>query len=611
MAGLARSLGIGIDWQVDNQGLLKANAETNGLINKSDRLENEMNQAGIAGSRAGRKIADSFRKVKTHITTGLDALKRYRYHLTALGATGAAGIFKLSSMAGDAVETVNRFEVVFKSLSQETKEWARGFNENIAGDSFYGVLDVLAGFQNALVPLGFARKEAQGLSKEMITLAADFGSFYDVGTSNAANLMQSALIGNHRAVRSLGVQLNESTLQLAAQRQGIKGNFAELDLATKIQLRFNEMIRQSQDVIGDAERTLQEHNRQQTKFKGNLRDTAIALGNAFIPTMTKGYGIANDFLDIFKESEWVAPTARILGLTTAFAGLAGGIGIVYALAGAVGIGAAPIAGILAGIGAVILVVEDLWAGFQGGESYIFNIINWFKNLNNESTVVADSIDWLSDKFELMKEDLSLLAGGLIDTFAGFGELIVGILTFDKEKIVNGFKTMISGIDDLFWGLTDSLLHTSTAIGEGVSKGIIWGIKSLASGFVTVGSNILNSIWFGIETGWDSFMNWWSENTQLSFDVEWPDIQGFINDQVEKLPNWSKKLLGIDTTVIEKESSNISKSNKNETNVNNNSVNVEKGAINVQGANDPEAVGKEVEKKLNSYIQMQAGEVGAN
>lgn len=611
MAGLARSLGIGIDWQVDNQGLLKANAETNRLINKSDRLENEMNQAGIAGSRAGRKIADGFRKVKTHITTGLDALKRYRYQLTALGAAGAAGIFKLSSMAGDAVETVNRFEVVFKSLSQETKEWARGFNENIAGDSFYGVLDVLAGFQNALVPLGFARKEAQGLSKEMITLAADFGSFYDVGTSNAANLMQSALIGNHRAVRSLGVQLNESTLQLAAQRQGIKGNFAELDLATKIQLRFNEMIRQSQDVIGDAERTLQEHNRQQTKFKGNLRDTAIALGNAFIPTMTKGYGIANDFLDAFKESEWVAPTARILGLTTAFAGLAGGIGIVYALAGAVGIGAAPIAGILAGIGAVILVVEDLWAGFQGGESYIFNIINWFKNLNNESTVVADSIDWLSDKFELMKEDLSLLAGGLIDTFAGFGELIVGILTFDKEKIVNGFKTMISGIDDLFWGLTDSLLHTSTAIGEGVSKGIIWGIKSLASGFVTVGSNILNSIWFGIETGWDSFMNWWSENTQLSFDVEWPDIQGFINNQVEKLPNWSKKLLGIDTTVIEKESSNISKSNKNETNVNNNSVNVEKGAINVQGANDPEAVGKEVEKKLNSYIQMQAGEVGAN
>lgn len=609
MAGLARSLGIGIDWQVDNQGLLKANAETNGLINKSDRLENEMNQAGIAGSRAGRKIADGFRKVKTHITTGLDALKRYRYQLTALGATGAAGIFKLSSMAGDAVETVNRFEVVFKSLSQETKEWARGFNENIAGDSFYGVLDVLAGFQNALVPLGFARKEAQELSKEMITLAADFGSFYDVGTSNAANLMQSALIGNHRAVKSLGVQLNESTLQLAAQRQGIKENFAELDLATKIQLRFNEMIRQSQDVIGDAERTLQEHNRQQTKFKGNLRDTAIALSNAFIPTMTKGYGIANDFLDAFKESEWVAPTARILGLTTAFAGLAGGIGIVYALAGAVGIGAAPIAGILAGIGAVILVVEDLWAGFQGGESYIFNIINWFKNLTGESTVVADSIDWLSDKFELMKEDLSLLAGGLIDTFAGFGELIVGILTFDKEKIVNGFKTMISGIDDLFWGLTDSLLHTSTAIGEGVSKSIIWGIKSLASGFVTVGSNILNSIWFGIETGWDSFMNWWSENTQLSFDVEWPDIQGFINDQVEKLPNWSKKLLGIDTTVIEKESSNISKSNKTEVN-NNNSQNNEV-TINIQGANDPEAVGKEVEKKLNSYIQMQAGEVGAN
>ena len=88
----------------------------------------------------------------------------------------------------------------------------------------------------------------------------------------------------------------------------------------------------------------------------------------------------------------------------------------------------------------------------------------------------------------------------------------------------------------------------------------------------------------------------------------PNIVGFIDEQVQKLPDWSKKLLGIENEVVEKESKEIQ--NNNSTNINNTEVN-ENITINVDGSKDPKEVSRLIDQKLKTRERILAGEVGVN
>jgi hypothetical protein len=633
MDGLVRSLAIGLSWNLDNKGLIKANEQTDGLINNANSAENEMNQLGRAGNTAGSKIGRAFDAASKKISSGLGILADYRYELAAAAVAGTFGIFKLASMAGDAQEELNAMGILFGDYTSEAVQWAENYSNQI-NRSKNDTIGWLNAFQGTLVPLGMAREQATSLSKELVQTTSDLGSLYNVKTNRAIEAMTSALIGNHEAARILKVQLTEGNLNARAMAMGYEENFAQLDPLVKLEVRYQEILAQSEVAMGNAAETSDDYNNLILGFKGNLRDLGIAMGTAYIPSIEDGLRVTNDFLSTLVESEWTKPIARVLALGTAFSGLAAGIGITYALAGAIGIGAAPLAGIMLGIGALILIVEDLWTGFQGGESIIFNIVDWFGKVTGQSDKLSNAIDWLGDKFELMKEDLSLLASGLIDTFSGFGEFIVGIFTFDKEKITNGFETMVNGLGDLILGFGYSLFHTSAFIGEGVANTMIWALKSIDFGVIKIGENLINSYRFGIEIGWNNLVDWidektgiqlpkidmpeinilgtvqpawnvmvdwWEDVSTLSFDFEMPNIGGFIDEQVQKL-------LGIENEVVEKESKEIQ--NNNSTNINNTEVN-ENITINVDGSKDPKEVSRLIDQKLKTRERILAGEVGVN
>ncbi|MCF8002125.1 MAG: hypothetical protein K9K76_09735 [Halanaerobiales bacterium] len=628
-----RKLAIGIGWDLDTTKLSRADNLTDEVAQSADKAEKEMRQLGNEGEKTGSKLSRGFNTLNTSLRSGLGALEKYRYQLGAIGAAGAFSIFRLSKMAGDAQETVNKFNVVFGEVSLQTRQWAEEYSDAI-GRSEYATMSWLNSFQDVLVPMGLARDEAAALSKEMVTLAADLGSFNNVATDRAAQAMQSALVGNHEAVRSLGIQLSETQLDLVAQKEGYQQNFRELDNLTKMQLRFQEMIRQSGDAVDDATRTALEYNNQQLKLKGNLRDTAIAMGNQYVPSLNKAFIATNDFLDSFQESEWLAPAARFGAITTGLAGLGAVIGTLSSL------------GILGtvitwgtGFALLGLALEDLWTYLEGGESATGNFLNYMKPFGDEVVELNDNLG---------------------DSFTGLGKMISGgfwnedLFDEGKEQFIEGYEGLEEQLKDWwnsFSGWVEDKFNIQSILEdkfsfaeerpEWVPEELDWwgeeGMDIEPINFEKMKDDLsknwnetwseLNENWNesiepllikfkwpnikdNIQEEWNEFKEWWDE-LEIGFDFEMPDFKGMIDEQLNKLPDWSKELLNIDSEVIEKESKNISNNNKTETNVNDNSVNVEKGAINIQGATDPEAVGKEVKKQFNSYIQMQAGEVGAN
>ena len=111
---------------------------------------------------------------------------------------------------------------MFRELSGEAREWARVHAEAV-GRSSLDIEGYLATLQDTFVPLGFAREEAFGLSSALAQLGVDLASFKNAAEPETIDLLTSAIVGNHEAVRRFGIVITESTLKQELMNAGIEG----------------------------------------------------------------------------------------------------------------------------------------------------------------------------------------------------------------------------------------------------------------------------------------------------------------------------------------------------------------------------------------------------
>ncbi|MEW6661969.1 MAG: phage tail tape measure protein [Bacillota bacterium] len=216
----------------------------------------------------GKDIADFGKEMTTSIT---------------LPITGAgAAVVKFAS---DAEEMRGKFKVVFGELEDDVRSWA-ATQAAAMNRSQIDIENYLANSQNMLVGMGMTREAGAELSKQIVQMGIDLASFNNLSESDALGNLESALVGNHMAARSLGAVLNENTLALAMQQMGLKGTFQELSENEKIQVRFRAIVMQSTDAIGDAERTSGSFANQLRGLKGRAKDVAVEFGDILLPQAT-------------------------------------------------------------------------------------------------------------------------------------------------------------------------------------------------------------------------------------------------------------------------------------------------------------------------------------
>ena len=108
---------------------------------------------------------------------------------------GGGGLAFFVKQAADAEESANRFRQVFGDLADDAEKFSTTTAAAV-GRSAIDIRDSLATFQSFFVGMGFGRKEAQGLSERMSTLAIDFASFNNLADSEALERFISALSGS-------------------------------------------------------------------------------------------------------------------------------------------------------------------------------------------------------------------------------------------------------------------------------------------------------------------------------------------------------------------------------------------------------------------------------
>ena len=216
-------------------------------------------------------------------------------------------MMKASEAEAEYVESMNLLAVSYKADTYEGEKLYTQTNDLI--DSMKELLGLdpsqltreVGVYKQMTSAMGMTNRESALLAENLIKLQQDTASLYNLQSSEVATKFQSALAGQTRAVRSLGVDITVASLQQELFNLGINKSYNELNRASKSALIYLAMQRQLRNANGDASRTINSMANQMKIFKEQIAMAARQIGAIFIPILKRILPIANAILMVFND----------------------------------------------------------------------------------------------------------------------------------------------------------------------------------------------------------------------------------------------------------------------------------------------------------------------
>lgn len=271
------------------------------------------------------------------------------YAFVYLAIRAVKGLGKAIGSSMDFLETVNYFEVAMRQIGDSAasswkeagynsaEEYAESFsqrakqltekmtgyavdkegNAEFTGNKSLGmdpsqVMQYQAVFAQMSNSIGVAEESAMNFSKALTMLGADWASLRNTTFNQSWEKFASALAGQSRAVRSFGIDITMATLQEVAYANGVRTAVSEMNQATKAQLRLLAIMEQSEVAFGDLANTIGSPSNQLRMLQQNFSNLARAIGNLFLPVITKVLPYINGLVMALQRLfSWIG---RILGI---------------------------------------------------------------------------------------------------------------------------------------------------------------------------------------------------------------------------------------------------------------------------------------------------------
>lgn len=248
---------------VDNRAAIQ------GLKQVGDSAENEAGRVGKLGGALG------------------DVAK------VAGGFVLAQGLLKLPGLmsgfvggASDLNESMSKVNVVFGSQAAEIEKWASSAAKNL-GMTKGAALEASGTFGNFLQAMGATTPEATTMSKAMVQLATDLGSFNNANPEEVILALRSGLSGEAEPMKKFGVALSEAAVQAKGAELGLGNLGKEMSEQEKIQARYAIIMEQTKTAQGDFARTSGGMANQVKILKASFGDASAMLGTALLPGIQK------------------------------------------------------------------------------------------------------------------------------------------------------------------------------------------------------------------------------------------------------------------------------------------------------------------------------------
>ena len=246
---------------------------------------NVMIALGTKLAPGGKKGINAIRKGVAGIGKLAKRALNFGKIIVAGAAIAAVALGKMAIEAASEFEEVSgKFDTVFKEQADSVREWSKEYSKAV-GLSRKESLKFLASTQDLFVPLGFAREEAAGFSKQVVSLARDLASFNDQKTGDVVRDIQAALTGSAETMKKYGVVINQAKINQELLNMGIKDGSKKATDQQKAMAILQLVMAGTTDAQGDAVRTADSFANTMVRLRSWIDNVSVSIGQKLLPFM--------------------------------------------------------------------------------------------------------------------------------------------------------------------------------------------------------------------------------------------------------------------------------------------------------------------------------------
>ena len=195
--------------------------------------------------------------------------------------------------ASNLQEVQNVVDVTFEESAGIINDWAT------KAASAYGMSELSAKQYTGTIgamfkSMGLADEQVLSMSSDMVGLAGDFASFYNLEHEEAFNKIRAGISGETEPLKQLGINMSVANLEAFALSQGIDKSYNSMTQAEQATLRYNYLMSVSADAQGDFARTSGSYANQLRIAQLNMENLATGIGAKLLPICNEALTIFND-----------------------------------------------------------------------------------------------------------------------------------------------------------------------------------------------------------------------------------------------------------------------------------------------------------------------------
>lgn len=229
-------------------------------------------------------VKEAMASVKESVLNMASGLVKAQAILTGFLTSMFYGGYKSIEVAASMEEQQAKFNVVFKHNIEGMNEWRDKFSE-IMKLSRLDMTRWLATAQDTFVPLGFAREDAEQLSKLLVRLGLDLAAFNEMDPEDTQRNLISGLIGEPEALRKYGIIINQAALEQELFNMGITEGVDAASEQEKMLARLAIVLKSTTDAQGQALRESDSWTSGMRSLTAQLQELRREIGEQLMPAI--------------------------------------------------------------------------------------------------------------------------------------------------------------------------------------------------------------------------------------------------------------------------------------------------------------------------------------
>lgn len=444
------------------------------LSRTANQVEGRMSRMGGTLKRVGSVAAVGF------AVAGTAAIK---FGSDAIGA------------ASDLNETLNKSQVIFGKQAPAMEKWASAAAKS-AGLSKQAALESAASFGDMFSQIGFAGNQAAKMSKQVVQLSADLGSFNNLDTAEVTNMIAAAFRGEYDSLQRVIPNINAARVETEALAMTHKKSAKELTAAEKAAATLAIVQKDGARAAGDFARTSDGLANQQKILSAQFENVKASIGRGLLPIATKAMQFFNrEGVPALKQ--FGAQAQKVFN----------DIKVVVEQ---------NMGEIRSTIASIVSIAQSLWARFG---------------------------DTITNSTKAVWENVRSVIGGQLDIIAGTLKTFAAILRGDWSAAWNGVKQVLSGAWQVIRGHVSqgiNFIRATFSVGMNALKGITVSVFGVIKNVVQGAVNKFNDLFEPIKKA-ATWIGGKLTNAVASFSGVMSRIGGALAAPFKTLWDWVKKV----------------------------------------------------------------------